>query len=183
MLKSRCDIMKKIKELVLYVIFGVLTTVVAMVTFSLCNKLLEPFLSANVYTLISNVFSWICAVTFAYITNKLWVFESKSWAKNIIKKEIPAFAGARLVTLGIEEAGMLIMITWLGLNLPLGKFALNCFDFCAGFGLNFPNKIIGFFNGEMMVKLILQVIVVILNYIFSKLVIFKNKDKAEKTNE
>lgn len=175
--------MKKLKELVLYVIFGVLTTLVAMVTFSLFNKILEPFLSANIYTLISNVFSWICAVTFAYITNKLWVFESKSWAGKVLKKEIPAFAGARLVTLGIEEAGMLIMITWLGLNVGLGKFATSCFDLIAGMGIHLPEKVIGFFDGEMMVKLILQVIVVILNYIFSKLVIFKKNETAEEGNE
>lgn len=172
--------MKKFKEIVLYLIFGILTTVVSMVTFSLANKVMAPLLSEKVYTLISNIFSWICAVTFAYITNKLWVFESKSWAPKILKKEIPAFAGARLLTLGIEEVGTLIMITWLGLNVSLGEFSLSCFDFFAGIGLNFPEKIINFFNGEMMVKLILQVIVVILNYVFSKLVIFK---KAEDKNE
>ncbi len=134
------------KEVISYLFFGVLTTVVGLATFSFFNKFFD--------VLIANVFSWLAAVTFAFITNKLFVFESKSWKWSIISKEIPAFAGARVLTLGIEEAGLLILIKWLHLDVPLT---------------------LSFISGEMVIKIIISIIVVLLNYIFSKLLIFKKK--------
>ncbi len=134
------------KEVVSYLFFGVLTTVVALITFGFFNKFVD--------VLISNVISWIAAVTFAYITNKLFVFDSKSWKWRVISKEIPSFAGARLVTLGIEEAGLIILIKWLHLDVPLT---------------------LSFISGEMVIKIFISIIVVILNYVFSKILIFKKK--------
>ncbi len=134
------------KEVVSYLFFGVLTTVVALITFGFFNKFTD--------VLISNVLSWIAAVTFAFITNKLFVFESKSWKWKIISKEIPTFAGARVLTLGIEELGLLVLIKWLHLDVPLT---------------------FSFISGAMVIKIFISVIVVILNYIFSKILIFKKK--------
>lgn len=133
-------------EVFFYLLFGVLTTVVNLVTLAIFNRFVD--------IMVSNIIAWVAAVVFAYVTNKLFVFESKSWKPAVLAKEIPSFAGARLLTLGIEELGLLVMIKWLHLDVPLT---------------------IGPVGGEFIIKGILAVIVVVLNYIFSKLLIFKKK--------
>lgn len=136
------------KEVFLYLFFGVMTTVVNLVSLAIFNKFVD--------IMISNIIAWVVAVVFAYVTNKFFVFESKSWAPSVLAKEIPSFTGARLLTLGVEEVGILVMIKWLHLDVPLT---------------------IGPVGGEYIIKAILAVIVVLLNYVFSKLLIFrKNKD-------
>lgn len=151
--------MKKIKKLIIkyreiitYVIAGGLTTLVNLITFQVFNNLLgqEKYL-------ISNIIAWIVGVIFAYIINKLWVFESKSWQVNVILKEIPEFVGARLFSLFIEEFGLWLFVD----KLRFDRFSFDLF----GFNI----------NGKLISKLVLAVIVVILNYVFSKLVIFKTK--------
>ncbi len=128
------------RETVSYAIVGVLTTVVNLVSFDLlCNKL-------GINDLIGNIIAWVIAVTFAYVTNNLFVFRSGIEEKVKEVTKIVKFFSARLVTLGIEELGILIFVTWLCL----------------------PN---------MMIKLALSVIVIIVNYIFSKLFIFKNSNQ------
>ena len=64
------ELLKKYEELILYVVFGGLTTVVNFVAFWLLNKLLGE----EIY-LVNNVIAWFVSVIFAYVTNKLWVFE------------------------------------------------------------------------------------------------------------
>lgn len=143
----------KYRELITYVIFGVLTTVVSLVSF----KIFDSILGEDLY-LVSNVISWIFAVSFAYVTNKLWVFESKSWKSNVIIKEIIGFVSARLFSLGVEELGL-----WLLIDIfSIGKISVDLFSFNI--------------NGNMIAKLIMQVVVIVLNYVFSKLVIFKKKN-------
>ena len=127
----------KYKEVILYLIFGALTTLVSVVSFAICNKLL------NISWSISNVISWILAVLFAYITNKIYVFESKN--KNIIK-EIISFFGFRVLSLIIDMACMYLFINILHID-------------------------------SIISKIIVQIIVVVLNYLFSKLFIFTNKKK------
>ena len=148
-MKKITELVLKYKDLILYGIFGVFTTVVNLLVFWLCGKVLGE----DMY-LVSNGIAWFAAVVFAYFTNKLFVFESKSWKPAVLAKEIPSFAGARVLTLGIEELGLLVMIKWLHLDVPLT---------------------IGPVGGEFIIKAILAVIVVLLNYIFSKLLIFKKK--------
>ena len=104
-------------------------------------------------TLIVNTIAFIIAVIFAYITNKLFVFESKSWAPKILAREIPAFIGARLFSFALEQ---------------LGLFVFNNL-------LHISNYILLGINGLMIVKLGLNVLVVVLNYIFSKLFVFKQE--------
>ncbi|MBP3446954.1 MAG: GtrA family protein [Clostridia bacterium] len=142
------DIIRKVvsKEVFFYLLFGVLTTVVNLVTLAIFNRFVD--------IMVSNIIAWVAAVVFAYVTNKLFVFESKSWRLDVIKKEIPSFTGARVLTLGIEELGILVMIKWLHLDVPLT---------------------IGPVGGEFIIKGILAVIVVLLNYVFSKMLIFKKK--------
>lgn len=147
----------KYKELISYVFFGVLATVVNLV----CFKVFDTILGSKMY-LLTNIISWIITVIFAYITNKLWVFESKSWKLNVIVKEIIGFFSARLFSLGVEEAGLWIMIDLMSMD----KLSFNIFSFTLA--------------GNLIVKIILQVIVVILNYVFSKFLIFtKKSDKKE----
>lgn len=124
----------KRRELLLYVFFGLLAFIVSMTTFWLFYQVL------GINELIANVLSWICAVLFAFLTNRKWVFSS-SESKGFLQQMVSFFAG-RLATLGIEELILLVFITLLGLpGLPVKFFA--------------------------------QVVVTILNYLFSKLYVFK----------
>lgn len=147
----------KYKELISYVFFGVLATVVNLVSF----KIFDLILGEHLY-LITNIISWFITVVFAYFTNKLWVFESKSWEASVVVKELVGFFGARIFSLLVEEAGLWLMIDLMDMG------ALNW-------------EIIGFnLNGNLIAKVIMQVIIVILNYVFSKLVIFKKQGKKDK---
>ena len=87
----------KNKEVINYLFFGGCTFLVSIISFYFLNKIL------NLNTHISNIISWILAVTFAYITNKLFVFESKTTKAKDIIREILSFFSARLLTLGLEE--------------------------------------------------------------------------------
>ena len=146
------SLFKKYREAILYVVFGGLTTLVNLIVLKGCNLAV-----GEKFYLISNVVAWLAAVIFAYITNKLFVFESKSWEFKVLLREIPTFAGARVFSLGIEEFGLWLLV-----------------DVCRMDGISW--QIFGFeLGGIMIAKLILAVVVVVLNYIFSKLIIFKKK--------
>ena len=134
------NIYSKYKEVINYLIFGVLTTVVSLLTYYL---LVLTILNPNnpIELQIANIISWITCVTFAYITNRKYVFNSKE--KNITK-EIIKFYSSRLTTLFIDMIIMFIFVT----------------------NLNFNDKLI---------KIIVQIIIIILNYILSKLLVFKKK--------
>ena len=138
----------KYKEVVNYLIFGVLTTLVNLVVkYILLFTILD---ATNALQLqISVIISWIIACLFAYITNRIYVFESKS---KEIMKEIIKFFTARLTTLGLEMAIMFIFVTALGLNSDMWVIIWT---------------------------VVAQIAVIIANYIFSKLIIFKNKEKKE----
>ena len=158
-------IFKKIvnKETVLYVVFGVLTTLVNFVAFKLFTMAFDKLVSSQLGVHISNVLAWVLAVAFAYVTNKLFVFESKSWAGRVLAKEIPSFVAARLFSLGVEELGLIIFVNLLHFDSKVFRIPLINFNL----------------SGEMTAKIILAVVVVILNYFFSKLVIFKKKKAPE----
>lgn len=153
------ELFKKLvnRETVTYVIFGVLTTAVNLVSF----KLFDVLLNGRYYAL-TNTIAWILAVIFAYITNKLFVFESKSWSIDVIKKEIPAFLGARIASYFIEEFGLIFFVEVL-------KFDEKIFNF-----------IIVDLSGKIVAKLILGVLVVIINYALSKFFIFSKKKQKNK---
>ena len=121
------------RELILYIVFGVLTTIVNIVAYLFFAKLL------GINYIISNTFAWVLSVLFAYVTNRIWVFESKN--SNIIK-EISLFFGGRLFS-GIVDTGLMYVFIDL---LSIGDF---------------------------ISKIIIQIIVVILNYVISKLIVFK----------
>lgn len=158
-MKKIKELFIKYKEIITYIIFGVLTTVVSWGSYTVFVELL----SMKVF--VGNLLSWICAVVFAYVTNKLWVFESKSWKPSIIGKEIVTFVASRGVT-GVIEI----------LCVPL--LAKTGFDNIFYGILEKMNISIGIlFTDGIYSKIFLSVVVVILNYFFSKFVIFKNKKK------
>lgn len=144
---------EQFKELIKYLIFGVLTTVVSLVSF----KIFDALLGQRLY-LISNIISWILAVAFAFVTNKLWVFRSKNTEKKVIFRELFSFVIARILSLLIEEGGLWLLIDVLKLSemQPLKIFSVTI-------------------NGNLIAKVIMQVVVVILNYVFSKFIIFKKR--------
>ena len=127
---------KKHWDVVTYLFFGVLTTLVNYAVYLPCYNLLS--LSAAV----SNVIAWVVAVAFAYLTNKPWVFQSHDWSAKVVVPELMKFVACRIGS-GVLETGMIfVFVDWLG------------------------------FNGNVF-KLITSVLVVILNYIGSKLLVFK----------
>jgi len=134
------------RETISYLIFGVLTTVLNYIVFWLFLRLL-----GDEAALLANVVAFIAAVAFAYVTNKLYVFESKSWKPEVVKKELVAFISARLLTFALEELGLFVAANLL----HLGRYAL--------FGV----------DGIMISKLLLNVLVIIGNYVLSKWIIFK----------
>ena len=142
----------KYKELIIYGIFGVGTTLVNFLTYKLFNVLLGVE-----YYLVSNVIAWFVSVIFAYVTNKLFVFESKSWKLKVVAKEVPSFFAARVFSFLVEEAGLFLLVDIFGMK-------------------NFAFEVYGFtISGNMISKVILAVVVVVLNYFFSKFVVFRKK--------
>ena len=156
-MKKLTELLDKYKELISYVFFGALTTLVNFLTFSLFRALLGEELY-----LLNNAIAWFVSVVFAYITNKIFVFKSESFETKTLLKEISEFFGARIFSFGIEEGGMWLLIDLLG----FGEYSLKAS------GLEI--------SGQLIAKLILSVIVVIFNYFASKLVIFRKKASNKK---
>ena len=87
-LKKLQPFYQKNKEMLLYLFFGVLTTAVSFVTAGLSKALIEQLgFGKGVVSSASTVVSWICAVTFAYVTNRIWVFESSAEGRKEIVSE------------------------------------------------------------------------------------------------
>lgn len=133
------DLFKKYKEQIAYVFWGGVTTLVNIATFYIVAHIL------HIGTMISTTIAWILAILVAYITNKLYVFNSKSFNANIVIREFISYVICRLLTLGIDLAIMYIFIDKLKFN-------------------------------DMIIKTLSNVVVIIINYILSKLVIFKKQE-------
>ena len=121
------ELLLKYKEVIMYLIFGVLTTVVNIVVYYMIADMLQ------IHYMISNIVAWFLSVLFAYMTNRKYVFESKS---NEIIKEMISFFGARLAT-GIMD--MVFMWIFVGLHiLPdfIAKVITNVFVIVANYILS-----------------------------------------------
>ena len=129
---------EKHRDVLLYLIFGVMTTAVNYVVYLPCYNLLG--LSGSV----SNVIAWVGAVAFAYLTNKPFVFRSHDWSAKTVIPELTRFVGCRVGSGALETAIIFLTVDLLA------------------------------WNGNVM-KLLTSVLVVILNYIGSKLLVFRNK--------
>lgn len=135
------ELIKKYEEIIKYLIIGVATTALNYIVFALLINI------ANIEMHTSNIIAWFVSVIFAYFTNKLFVFESKSFKLNILGKEILSFGTARILSLVLEEIILYVFVNLLNMN-------------------------------QLIIKLIANVIVVIVNYILSKFIIFrKPKEK------
>lgn len=146
------ELIKKHKQIIVYVIFGVLTTLVNLISFFVLEYIFGS--GGNGY-IIYNAIAWAVAVIFAYVTNKLYVFESKSWAPKIVVKESVEFLLARLFSFVVEELGLILMVE----ILSFGELTFNL-------------KVITL-TGASLAKILLSVVVIIMNYFFSKFIIFK----------
>lgn len=115
------ELYKKYKEIVNYLIVGVLMTVVSLGTYYAC---VLTFLNPdNAFQLqIANIISWIAAVAFAYFTNRKFVFESKN---PDMLKEASAFVGARVTTLLMDMFCMFIMVTCLEISDKIAKLVVQ----------------------------------------------------------
>ena len=128
---------RKYKEVLLYLFFGVLTFIISIVSYGL--------LAIKLNVLIANILSWILAVIFAYITNRVWVFDNIADKGRNNIYEMLRFITGRIFTLIVEELILYFFITRLEMD-------------------------------KIIVKIIAQIIVIVLNYIISKLLVFNRKD-------
>lgn len=126
------------QEIINYLVFGVLSTVVNFVSYFIFAKIL------HIEEIISSGLSWFCAVLFAYITNKIFVFESKTETKTAFFKELISFFACRILSGALCDVGTFaVMVKVLNIN-------------------------------DIIAKIVTQVMVIVVNYVFSKLIIFKN---------
>ena len=129
----------KYKELFFYGVFGVGATVINIVSYRVLANIF-----GKKYFLIANIIAWILAFIFAFITNKLFVFESKSWEAQIAMKEFVGFLSARLATGILDTVLMWLFVSVISLDDTLSKIIIN-------------------------------ILVIIINYIASKFFIFKKE--------
>ena len=129
---------RKHYDILVYLIFGVLTTAVNYIVYLPCYNLL------HLSSAVSNVIAWAAAVAFAYVTNKPFVFHSHDWSAKTVVPELTKFIGTRLGSGGLETLVLLVFV-----------------DMLKG-------------NGNVW-KLLTSVLVVALNYIGSKLLVFRKK--------
>lgn len=151
-MKKLTNFIKKNWSVITYLIFGALTTVINFVVFGALYTwhnamgLAHPIMGYQA----ANFVTWLLSVLFAYITNKLWVFDSHQTSKKGVVKELESFFFWRIISYFMD-----VVILWLGIGILHG-------------------------NGNI-VKLIDQVVVVIANYAFSKIFIFKDQDNKKST--
>lgn len=131
---------KKIREVVLYLIFGFLSFMLNLVIFRILT------FSIYMNSLLANIISWIAGTIFSFISNKLWVFNKKSQNNRESIEELITFTFSRVVTLAIEELLIYIFIV----------------------KMRFPS---------MYIKTAAQIVVIVLNYIFSKVWVFASGNK------
>ena len=127
----------KYKEALLYLFFGGCTTLINIIMFFICRQF-------NLGVDLSNVIAWLVAVIFAFVTNKLIVFDSKDMSSKKVVKETVGFFIARIISLGIDTGILHLMIDYMKIS-------------------------------ELISKIVSNIVVIIVNYIFSKLFIFKKE--------
>ncbi|MCI8633652.1 MAG: GtrA family protein [Lachnospiraceae bacterium] len=139
-------LLSRYKELVLYVVFGAFTTLINIVSYHIFRRWMGIGLVA------ADVLAWVLSVLFAYITNKLFVFESRSWRMQVVLREASEFFAARVVSLGVDVAFLYLTV--------------ECLHWW-----------------EMPMKIAANVVVIVINYIFSKWIIFKKDSAAKQQKE
>ena len=138
MLQKLRDLINRHWDILSYLFFGALTTLVNYLVYFPCYNLL------HLSPVVSNVIAWVVAVAFAYLTNKPFVFKSHDWSMKTVVPELTKFVGCRVGSGLLETALLFLTVDLLH------------------------------WNGNLM-KLILSLIVVILNYVGSKLLVFRKQ--------
>ena len=145
MIKKIKELLTRYREVLLYLIFGGLTTVVDWGLSFLLYHFWGDAIEANTVLVHgANVIAWAAAVLFAFVTNRIWVFKSQKKGFLPILGELGSFAGGRVMTLLLQEAIFVVFFDIMGIN-------------------------------EFIVKIIAAVLVIILNYVISKLFVFRKK--------
>lgn len=109
----------KYKELIFYGVFGLGATLINIFSF---------YLFKRIFTLdmvISNILAWVLSFVFAFLSNKLWVFESKNWTSRAAMKEMVQFLVARLATFVLDTVCMWLLIDRLSVNDLMAKISVN----------------------------------------------------------
>ena len=152
-------LLHKYREIIAYLFWGVMTTLVNWISYSLFVKFLQTSKAIMILSFtvslniaLANILSWFFAVSFAFVTNKIFVFRSRNWKSDIFWPELWKFFSARIVT-GIIEIIAVPALVSLGLDQEI-------------FGI-----------AGSWSKIIVSVVVIILNYIFSKLFVFRKHDE------
>lgn len=154
-------------EFVIYVVFGVLTTLVNFVISFICNKIfgygiIKEFtlFSKTIkfsWVYVTNIISWVGAVLFAYFTNKAFVFEVKDWSPKVVAREMVSFFSARIVSLLAFDLGFFAIVYNIFIKMSVSDGA-----------------------SYWIAKIAAAVFTVLFNYVFSKFIIFKknSEDKS-----
>ena len=101
---SLVALFQKYRQLILYCAFGFGTFLVSMVSYALCFRML------NMHVLVANIISWVFAATFAFFTNRKWVFDGDKDGNKSLLQQMASFFGGRLFTLGVEELILSIFV-------------------------------------------------------------------------
>ena len=141
----------KNKSVLLYLFFGGLTTLVSILTFWLAELFIRSDFNVSIFgsmystkVVLSNAISWICAVLFAFFTNRIWVFNSPTDSWTGFFKQMAAFFGGRFATFLLETVILVVFVSILNFN-------------------------------EMLMKIIAQLVVLVSNYVISKLIVFRKR--------
>ena len=133
------DFIKKHREIIAYLIVGVLTTVVSWIVYALLRVVLD--MNDPLQVQIAVIARWVAGVLFAYFTNRKYVFQSRD-PKMLL--EFLKFVGSRVTTLLSDMFIMWLMVSVLGIN-------------------------------DLIATLTSAIVVTVLNYVFSKLLVFRKK--------
>lgn len=128
--------MKQYREMIMYIIMGIFTTAVNISSFYILVEVLDTDYKT------ATVIAWILSVLFAYITNKIYVFQQKTSDMRSLMRELTAFFSVRLLSLGIDLGMMILLVSQ-------------------------------FHTNETLAKILDNVVIVVVNYIASKWLVFK----------
>lgn len=133
-------------EMLLYMTFGIGTAAIDFFVAKFCYQTL-PLPKSALLTTLSNAAAWVLSVTFAFVTNKLYVFKSRGVSRKELGLELFGFYGARFLSLVLSIVFMVLLIDMLNWNADLAKLLVTAF-------------------------------VILFNYVFSKLVVFRDREKG-----
>jgi len=169
------QLFQKHREIILYLVFGVLTTLVGLGSYTLVFKIAEHLLSipmddksAPTYLAVyvaAQIIQWVLAVLFAFYTNRRWVFTGADHSSGSLWRQLVKFSGSRVATLLLDIAatyGFIALLSlWIDPDAPPSLLGVDL-------------------TAELIAKLIVSVLVVIANYVISKLFVFRKQKTTDK---